>query len=120
MTVEDLVSFIDGADDSALDIVVRACNARRDRLRDSSAAALKAGTVVRLDGLSPKYLNGLTGTVDFISRGRSGRAKPRIAVALDSASQKTLLSRNPHQCLIGEYKNLLTGIPAECCIAEAA
>lgn len=78
MTIQDALAAIGDADQSDLDLLVTALNARRKALHAQaeieSASTLKPGDRVRLSDLSPRYLNGLTAVVKQRSPG-SGRVK---------------------------------------------
>lgn len=85
MTVNEIVQAILRGDyDANLDHIVGAINTRRKTRRAevtlSNLVALQPGTRVRTKGLSPKYLNGLTGEV-VPSTGR--RRDNDITVKLD-------------------------------------
>lgn len=72
MTPSDIIAAIlDGALDDQMDALIATINARRRNIRQleelQSLTQLKVGTNVKLEGISPKYLNGLTGTVDAIN-----------------------------------------------------
>jgi hypothetical protein len=76
----DQIESLDSEDDMRL--VFDACRTAQRNLRDAKAQAarqtLKRGDKVKLTGLSPKYLNGLTGTIVARPTGK------RIEVKLDS------------------------------------
>jgi hypothetical protein len=83
-TPADVIAFIVArADDTDLSNIIGAVNARRKTLRTIAAASVKPGLAVRLDGLSPKYLNGLTGTVKSVEG-------QHCTVTLDAASTERL------------------------------
>lgn len=107
MTITDVTAFIQQkADTDDLDTLHNAIRTRHKLLREQSAAAVKTVTTY---GLSPKYLDGLTGAVKSIEQA-GGR---RIAtVTLNEESTHLLASRS------GKYGSLyshssydLTGIP---------
>jgi hypothetical protein len=66
-TLQEVVAAIDSFDKDQLDIVATALRAREKYVREAAArqalATLQVGQKVTLKGLSPKYLNGLTGTI---------------------------------------------------------
>ena len=67
---EILNSIHSGAVDGQISLLFDALRDRQKTVRKISeaqnVATLKPGTAIVLDGLSPKYLNGLTGTVASI------------------------------------------------------
>lgn len=115
----DVIAFIAArADETDLDNIINAVKARRTMLGRINAAAVKVGAAVRLDGLSPKYLNGLTGTVSIVSGGR-------CSVVLDEHSTTALryAPRSRYAGAIamlpeGEDRYTLSGIPTQCAKVE--
>lgn len=105
----DVIAFIVArADETDLTNIINAVKARRRTLGQISAAAVKVGATVTLEGLSPKYLNGLTGTVKNISGAR-------CTVTLDEASTNDLGFRSTRFYLLPGQKNYdLNGIPTQC------
>jgi len=82
--LSDALNFIlTGASNEDLTRVIEAIKSRRSILSTINAASVTVGASVKLDGLSPKYLNGLTGTVSSIS-GRSA------TINLDARSTQDL------------------------------
>lgn len=86
-TFNDVLTYMrDSATESEASALFEAANARLRSLRAATAAeniaSLKPDTEVRLSGLKPKYLNGLTGTVRSIEGSR-------VRVKLDDASYDT-------------------------------
>lgn len=108
-TPADVIAFIVArADDTDLANILTAYKARKKLLGQIAAAAVKPGVEVTLDGLSPKYLNGLKGTVKSISGGR-------CTVTLDEASTNDLGFRSTRFYMLPGSKNYdLTGIPTQC------
>lgn len=109
ITTPDVVDYIVGsATDSDLAVIINAVKLRRKALAAVTAAAVRVGAQVTLGGLSPKYLNGLTGTVKSISGGR-------CTVTLDEASTTDLKYRSTRFYVGTEAKTYdLTGIPTQC------
>lgn len=110
-TLADAVTYIaDRADEQDLLRILGAVNARRTALRAITAAAVRIGAAVRLDGLSPKYLDGLTGVVRRI-HGKHAE------VELDEESTRNLRyvgsPRHPVSSDVMQY--LLYGVPLSCC-----
>lgn len=64
VSLADVIGFVgSSATDSDLELITAAANQRHKHLGQVRAAAIKVGDRVELRGLSPKYLNGLKGTV---------------------------------------------------------
>ena len=110
-----LIAFVAvRATDDDLRLIYDAVNARHRALRDiataTTAAALKAGDVVTLQGLSPKALNGRGGVVETV--GRTG-----ATIRLDEDSTVTLAfsrTRFAAAALAAHREGrgyLLTGVP---------
>lgn len=83
-TFAEVLAFVGNeATDSQVRAIWDAGNARMKHVRSLAAAEnlgnLQPGQTVRLQGLKPKYLNGLTGTVQAIEGSR-------IRVKLDDVS----------------------------------
>jgi hypothetical protein len=108
-TPADVIAFIVArADETDLANILNAVKARRKALGQINASAVKVGATVTLDGLSPKYLNGLTGTVKSVSGGR-------CTVTLDEASTNDLGFRSTRFYVLPGSKTYdLAGIPTQC------
>lgn len=114
-TLTDVTAFIvSEADHDALDRIGDAIRQRHQALKEITAAAVRKGADVRIEGIKPKYLVGLTGTVEAIqSTGRQ-----RVAdVRLDEDSTDRLRWEPKSKIVIpeGTKRYLLTGIPLPCC-----
>lgn len=117
MIAATMLGAIAAANESDLDLLVEAISARRRVLRDQQtrqiAALLDEGTVVTLDGLTPKALNGLTGAVENIK-------VQRADVRLDEKSTARLSWANTKhaahaQLAIGRGEGyLIIGVPISC------
>jgi hypothetical protein len=84
----------------------------KDR-RTELSMRLEIGRTVRIDGISPKYLNGLTGRVSDIQR---GTGKPIATVTLDVASTARLRAVGRRTFIAPQEQNHpLGGIPLVCC-----
>jgi hypothetical protein len=105
----DALTFVANASsDDELDRVVAAVNARRRTLREVRSAAVTIGSVVKIQNLSPAYLNGLTGTVEAHSRGK----RTRVEVRLDETSTKILRFQGGRFQVSAETTEyLLGGVP---------
>lgn len=114
MNVSDILRFVlERADETDLDRLARAIRSRHRTLKEKAAAGVTEGVKVRLDGINPKYLAGLTGTVKSISP--SGRTR-RAVITLDKQSSSALaLATEKYRFLIGKDSYDLTGIPVTCC-----
>lgn len=112
LTITDTVDFLHSqATEQDLDTVLQAIRLRRKALGNITASAVQVDLDVRLDGLSPKYLNGLTGKVTDLKGDRA-------TVRLDENSTDTLRVRSRGKRfyipeLTAEYD--LGGIPMSCC-----
>lgn len=83
----------------------------KDR-RTELSMQLEIGRTVRIDGISPRYLNGLTGRVSEIQR---GTGKPTATVTLDVASTARLRATGRRFVPPQEQNHPLGGIPLVCC-----
>lgn len=112
---------ISDADEETLGRITKAINARRDALRAADLATKLAtvtvGTKVTLTGLSPKYLNDLTGEVtDY----KGGRGTPRVTVTLDEASTRVLRYSGGRRFFVPADATSfpVAGVPVECCTPQ--
>lgn len=71
-----IAAIVRGDMDDDLDALMDTVVARRRNAARRRSASLSIGDRVRLDGISPKALNGATGTV-------KGRSRTRIEVVID-------------------------------------
>lgn len=111
-TFTDAISFItNNADADDLERILDAYKSRKKALAAVRAASVRKGSEVTLTGLSPKYLNGLSGVVHAV-RGQ------RCDVKLDENSTATLrYSGTRFYVPEGDKNYVLTGCPLTC--AEA-
>lgn len=111
-TITEVLDYVHArADEQDLDSLLQALRTRRKVLGEQRAATVRSGLEIRLDGLSPKYLNGLTGTVVTLDGNRA-------EVRLDERSTTQLRgSGRRFYVPAGEIEYLLTGIPKSCCLA---
>lgn len=111
-TLADTIDFLHNrATQDDIDAMYPALKRRQKALGDITAATVQVGIEVRLDGLSPKYLNGLAGTVETID-GTHARA----SVKLDKISTDRLRGRSSRfniPDILIQYT--LSGIPMACC-----
>jgi hypothetical protein len=110
MNIKDVKNWVitqATADD--MEVIKRAMATRKELLVDEIAE----GDSIRLSGLSPKYLNGLTGK--FHERG-NGRGKSRGSVVLDEASTKVLRVKGRNRFFIppDNKEYTLGGLPMTC------
>lgn len=95
--------------DADLATVLQVVKDRRTEL----SMRLEVGKAVRIDGISPKYLNGLTGRISDIQR---GTGKPIATVTLDVASTARLRATGRRTFIPPQEQNHpLGGIPLVCC-----
>ena len=101
------------ATESDVNLFFEALKERRKALGTVKAASVSLDATVVLSGLSPKYLNGLSGTVTVLNRS-SGSIK-RGSILLDEASTKKLRysgTRYHVPADMGRYT--LGGVPLSC------
>lgn len=110
-TIGDIVL---NATEDDLDRIIAAIKERRKVLATARASEVQVGMACTLTGLSPKYLNGLTGTVVRDPQGRSGARS--FACKLDEASTKTLRWQASSRFYIAEgvTEYVLPGVPMQC------
>lgn len=112
-TVDDVIRFLNGcADMTVLRTIARQASRRQKQVETRAAASAEIGTAVTLVGLSPQYLNGLSGTIDS----RSMRGKARVDVRLDAASTAALRARNARRFYIAPDAEtyVVHGVPIDC------
>lgn len=109
-SVTEVLDYVHSrADEQDLEALIQAVKTRRNVLGEQRAAAVRTGTEVRLDGLSPKYLNKLTGIIETTKGSRAD-------VRLDKGSTATLrYAGKKFYIPITEETFLLTGVPKQCC-----
>lgn len=110
----DLIAFVlNQADETDLDALVQAARERRKALRTIAAAAVKEGVTVTIRDLTPRYCNGLTGTVKAIETVRRDRC---AVITLDRDSTRRLaLSSGKYGLTLDDDSYDLTGVPLTCC-----
>lgn len=111
ITIEDVFEYIHGhADEAELDSLVEAFKARRKALSAKRALGVKKGSKVALTGLKPKYLNGLSGTVETVSGTHAD-------VRLNEESTRRL-RYSGRQFYVPEGENeYVMAVPKVCCTA---
>lgn len=110
MSITDTISFITNeADEEDLNRIFSALKLRRQVLGQIKASAVSEGMKVTLEGLSPKYLNGLSGVI-------VERNGARVTVLLDEKSTQMLRFSGQKRFFIPadctSYR--MAGIPAQC------
>lgn len=111
-TFDDVKTWIitkASADD--METLREAMDTRTDLLADE----IRKGDKVKIHNISPKYLEGLSGT--FYGRSK-GRGKSRGSVLLDEASTRILRTKGKERVFIspGDKEYTLGGIPMTCLI----
>lgn len=116
LSMQDVTQHIvNTATEEDLDTLFEAVRTRRKVLRDLRAMSVRDGAEVTLQGISPKYLNGLTGTV------QPGRRGQRVDVLLDEESTDRLRYASRKIFIPAETKrHVLTGVPASTCVTQDA
>lgn len=115
ISASDTLDRIAVASDDELDAFFAAIKNRRTALLAQRALTVQIGTKVRLTDLSPRYLNGLTGTV---SEFRSGRKYVTVMLDEDSTQRLRIEGRRKYHVTPEQTEWPLGGIPTGCCIAE--
>lgn len=91
-----IAAIVNGEVDDSLDRIRQAIKDRENTIASVALYTLDVGDRVRLKGLSPKYLNGLTGTIVSRPRGNS----KRFGVKLDTPHPRFGSTvRPPVQCV---------------------
>jgi hypothetical protein len=107
---EVLDFILDHASEEEIDRIWQAAQTRQKSLRSRAAAVITVGQEVRLTGISPKYHEGLTGTVTKIN----GK---HAAILLDERSTHVLRVKGARRYLIPpnytQYE--VGGIPLTTC-----
>lgn len=112
LTISDALEFIRShATASDIEKIYAATKERTRNLRAVTAARVQAGANATLDGLSPKYLNGLTGTVSSIQGARGD-------VRLDARSTRDLRYLGARKYFISADTTEFTlrGVPLSCIV----
>lgn len=109
-TLTDAMTFVqDHADEEALKRLQGAMRARHEVLAQRRAADVTVGCTVRLDGLRPQYLNGLTGEVLATPDGCA-------RIRLDEKSTEDLrYAGRKYHVPAGVTNYELGGVPLTCC-----
>lgn len=95
-----------------LDRIYAACRARQKALASVKAAAVKVGMVVTTEGLTPKYINGLTGEVTSITGARAS-----VRFAHNQANRIAYTKHGPRALLTQEDPLfVMGGIPLTCLV----
>jgi len=110
LTLADVTTFIlTTATQDDIDRIHTAAKARTRSLREVLAAQVQVGASTTLQGLSPKYLNGMRGTVASIKGARGD-------VLLDEESTRNLryLGARRYYIPAETTQYTLTGVPLSC------
>ena len=109
-TITHVLDFIAGhADERQIDTILETVKGRRKTLDRHRALAVRKDQKVTLNRLTPKYLNGLTGTVTALN-------DQRCTVTLDEDSTNTLRYTGRRYTVPPTMKNYpLQGVPTSCC-----
>lgn len=106
MTTAEIVSAIlTGRHDGEIGEIADACRTRNDYLKKRTAAEVRLGSRVRVKGVSPRYLDGLTGNVASFY----GRTRTRVNIEIEHIES---ISPQAKERLIGTQ---LLGVPLTCC-----
>ncbi|MGA5819808.1 hypothetical protein ACPC54_18350 [Kitasatospora sp. NPDC094028] len=117
VTVADVAAYLSGqATDPELDRFFELSHQRTRFLNTARAAMITAGNTVRIQGMSPQYLNGLQGTVGPINPSRKG---PYTTLLLDAASTAKLRKAAKRYYIPADAETFdLEGIPLSCCVPQ--
>ena len=111
MTITDVLGFMySEATEEDCEVVFAATRDRLRALRAVRAAGVRTGTHVRLENISPKYLDGLRGEVVSVKG-------TRCDVKLDERSAARL--RFTRHAYVEANGGVLAGIPKSACVTEA-
>ncbi len=110
--LRDVVEFVlERAEGNDLEEIAQAMETCRQILQERDAAEVTEQMTVTLAGLTPQYLNGLSGVVTKIAR---DRGRPRVTVTLDKRSANTLaFCKYGH--VTGHDSYDLEDLPLSCC-----
>lgn len=111
LTIDTIAAHVvNAATMNDLDTLIAAVKTRRTALNALNAMAVTADSEIELSGLSPQYLNGLTGTV------KPGRRGQRVDILLTEASTSRLRRSGRKYFIPADTERfILTGVPAACC-----
>ena len=115
-TLADVLGFIiDGSTAGDLERITDMVRQRQRALRALQAAAVSVGAQVRIKGLSPKYLNGLEGIVESITRSSGNVRLSKMSTDRLRVTTKSSTFRTRFYIRDDEEHYLLTGVPLSCC-----
>ncbi|MFF4924310.1 hypothetical protein ACFY4B_27310 [Kitasatospora sp. NPDC001261] len=117
VTVADVAAYLASqATDPEIDRFFELSHQRTKFLNSARAAMLTTGDAVRIQGMSPKYLNGLQGKVGPINTSRKG---PYTTLLLDKASTAKLRKASKSYYIPADAEDFgLEGIPLSCCVPQ--
>ena len=115
-TLADVLGFIiDGSAAGDLERITDMVRQRQRALRALQAAAVSVGAQVRIKGLSPKYLNGLEGVVESITKSSGNVRLSKLSTVQLRVSVAASTFRGRFFVRDDEERYLLTGVPLSCC-----
>ena len=116
VALPDVIGFIvSEATDGELGQITDAIRQRQRALRALQAAAVSVGAQVRIKGLSPKYLNGLEGVVESITKSSGNVRLSKLSTVQLRVAMATSTFRGRFFVRADEEHYLLTGVPLSCC-----
>ena len=116
VALPDVIGFIvSEATDGELDRITDAIRQRQRALRALRAATVSVGAQVRIRGLSPKYLNGLEGVVESITKSSGDVRLSRVSTARLRVRMAAATFRGRFYIRADEEHYLLTRVPLSCC-----
>ncbi|EGX57914.1 MULTISPECIES: hypothetical protein [Streptomyces] len=115
-TLAAAITFVSlHASQNDLDRIYAAAKDRAKALRETRAASITTGALIRIDRIRPQYLVGLTGKVTAT---RTARTKTYVTVELDEASTEELRATRKHPIPDDVKRHKYDGIPASCCFEQ--
>lgn len=116
ITLADVLGFIiDGSTAGDLERITDMVRQRQRALRALQAAAVSVGAQVRIKGLSPKYLNGLEGVVESITKSSGNVRLGKLSTGRLRVTTKSSTYRTRFYIRDDEEHYLLAGVPLSCC-----
>jgi hypothetical protein len=110
-TLSEVLDWIAQADNEDLDVILDMLRMRRQTIAEANTALAKVGMKVTFRNLSPRYLNGLTGTIRAINSTGS-----RGTIKLDelSTNRLALTKQNRFHAEVGTTYTM-EGVPLSAC-----
>lgn len=115
-TMDQVVAFVDGLTDADdFDTVLNALQASHDRMLAERAASVKVGDTVRLLDSTPRYLDGLVGTVVLVEEGYA-----MVELSVESTGLLRFCPANIDYPVGGVERFVLPSVSLACCFTTKA